>query len=103
MDKVAEPASDWTGGAPDPGTSDAPYRIYNIGNNNPAELLHYIEVIEKCLGRTAIRKLLPMQPGDVPDTAADVEDLARDVGYRRSGERRVGKEGVSTCRSRRWP
>lgn len=67
--------------APSPATSGAPYRVYNIGNNQPVELLRYIEVIEQCLGRKAIRQLLPLQPGDVPDTCADVEALMRDTGY----------------------
>jgi UDP-glucuronate 4-epimerase len=64
-----------------PGRSNAPYRLYNIGNHQPVELLRYIEVLEECLGRKAERRLLPMQPGDVPDTWADVEALRRDVGY----------------------
>ena len=70
-----------TATAPDPATSNAPYRIYNIGNNQPVELLRYIEVLEDCLGRKAEKNLLPMQPGDVPETYADVEDLTRDVGF----------------------
>jgi UDP-glucuronate 4-epimerase len=71
----------WTGSAPDPGTSSAPYRVYNIGNHQPVELLHLIAVLERSLGRTAERNLLPMQPGDVPATYADVDDLSRDVGF----------------------
>ncbi|MFN4089377.1 MAG: hypothetical protein ACK4QW_10105 [Alphaproteobacteria bacterium] len=90
VDRAAEPASGWSGVSPDPGTSNAPYRIYNIGNNRPTELLRYIEVIEESLGRKATLNLLPMQPGDVPDTAADVEDLARDTGYRPSTPVEVG-------------
>jgi UDP-glucuronate 4-epimerase len=82
LDRPAAPAGDWTGKAPDPATSSAPYRIYNIGNQQPVQLLHYIEVLEQCLGRKAIKQMLPLQPGDVPDTEADVSDLARDVGYR---------------------
>ena len=66
---------------PNPSTSRAPYRLYNIGNQRPIELLRYIEVLEQCLGRKAQKNLLPLQPGDVPDTLADVEALARDVGY----------------------
>ncbi|NNF60725.1 MAG: NAD-dependent epimerase [Gammaproteobacteria bacterium] len=81
-DKVPAPDGDWSGVSPDPGSSFAPYRIYNIGNQQPVELLRYIEVLEQCLGCKAEMNLLPMQPGDVPDTYADVEDLARDVGYR---------------------
>lgn len=92
LDKIAAPSPDWTGERPDPGTSDAPFRIYNIGNNQPAELLRYIEVIEHCLGRKAVMNLLPLQPGDVPDTAADVEDLVRDVGYCPSTMIEVGVE-----------
>ena len=67
--------------APTPATSSAPYRVYNIGNHQPVELLRYIEVLEDCLGRKAERNLLPLQPGDVPDTYADVEALQRDTGY----------------------
>jgi len=66
----------------DPGTSSAPYRIYNIGNNQPVELQRVIEILERALGRTAIKNYLPMQPGDVPETFADIDDLARDVGFR---------------------
>ncbi len=82
MDRVAAPNSSWNGDAPDPATSKSPYRIYNIGNQQPVELMRYIEVLEQCLGRKAEKNLLPMQPGDVPDTWADVEDLVADVGYR---------------------
>ena len=76
----ANPA--WTGESPDPGTSKAPYRIYNIGNNQPVELLAFISVLEDAIGRRAEKRLLPMQPGDVPETYADVDDLIRDVGFR---------------------
>jgi UDP-glucuronate 4-epimerase len=72
----------WSGSSPDPGTSYAPYRIYNIGNNNPVELLRFIETLERCLGREARKNLLPIQAGDVPATCADVDDLMRDVGFR---------------------
>jgi UDP-glucuronate 4-epimerase len=71
----------WNGDAPDPACSKAPYRLYNIGNNRPVELMHYIRTLEECLGRKAEMNLLPLQPGDVPDTWADIEDLQRDVGY----------------------
>ena len=81
MDHTAEPNPDWDPADPDPGTSRAPYRLYNIGNQQPVELMHYIEVLEECLGRKAEKNLLPLQPGDVPDTWADTEDLAKDVGY----------------------
>ena len=84
MDHVAEPNDAWDSDDPDPGTSRAPYRLYNIGNQQPVELMRYIEVIEECVGKKAEKNLLPMQPGDVPDTYADAEDLARDVGYKPS-------------------
>jgi UDP-glucuronate 4-epimerase len=82
LDRPATPNPDWSGDAPDPGTSRAPYRLYNIGNQQPIDLMRYIEVLEECLGRKAEMNLLPLQPGDVPDTWADVEDLAEQVGYR---------------------
>ena len=81
MDTTATPNDKWDATHPDPGTSNAPYRLYNIGNQQPIELMRYIEVIEECLGKTAERNLLPLQPGDVPDTYADTEDLVADVGY----------------------
>ena len=81
-DKLPEANPEWSGDRPDPGTSMAPYRIYNIGNNQPVELMRYIEVLEQCLGRQAEKRLLPLQPGDVPDTYADVRDLVADVHYR---------------------
>jgi len=79
---IAEPDPDWSGNSPDPSSSSAPFRIYNIGNNEPVQLLRYIEVIEECLGRKAQKNFLPMQPGDVPETFADIDDLVKDVGYR---------------------
>jgi UDP-glucuronate 4-epimerase len=82
LDRIALPNPDWDGENPDPATSKAPYRIYNIGNSRPIELMRYIEVLEDCLGRKAQKNLLPMQPGDVPDTWADVDDLVADIGYR---------------------
>ncbi|EHQ52084.1 NAD-dependent epimerase [Ectothiorhodospira sp. PHS-1] len=82
LDRVAEPNPAWSGAEPDSATSFAPYRLYNIGNNQPVELLHYIQVLEDCLGMKAEKNLLPLQPGDVPDTYADVQDLVNDVGYR---------------------
>jgi UDP-glucuronate 4-epimerase len=82
MDNIAAPNASWSSDQPDPGTSNVPYRLYNIGNQTPVELLHYIEVLEQCLGRTAQKNMLPLQMGDVPDTWADVEDLVTDVGYR---------------------
>ena len=81
-DRIAQPNVQWNSDAPDPGSSTAPYRLYNIGNHRPVELMRYIEVIERCLGKTAEKNLLPLQMGDVPDTFADVEDLERDVGYK---------------------
>ncbi|SMF96645.1 UDP-glucuronate 4-epimerase [Methylomagnum ishizawai] len=81
LDRVASPNPDWNGDRPDPGTSRAPYRLYNIGNNQPVELMRFIEVLEDCLGIKAEKNFLPMQDGDVPATYADVDDLARDVGY----------------------
>ena len=89
-DRIATPNNDWTGESPDPATSSAPYRIYNIGNNAPVDLSRYIEVLEDCLGRKAVKNLLPMQPGDVPDTFADIEDLVRDVGYKPATPVEVG-------------
>ncbi len=82
LDRVAEPNPDWNGKHPDPGTSSAPYRLYNIGNNAPVELMHYIKVLEDCLGKKAEMNMLPLQPGDVPDTYADVDDLVKEVGYK---------------------
>ena len=82
IDKPAQPNSSWASENPDPGTSLAPYRVYNIGNNNPVNLLAFIETFEKCLGKEAIKNLLPLQPGDVPDTYADVSDLVNDLGYK---------------------
>lgn len=77
-----QPDKTWRGEAPDPGTSYAPYRVYNIGNNHPVELMEFIGVIEECLGIEAKKEYLPMQSGDVPATYADIEDLARDFGFR---------------------
>lgn len=82
LDRVPAPNPKWSGDNPDSATSTAPYRLYNIGNNQPTELLRYIEVLEECLGKKAERNLLPLQPGDVPDTYADVDDLVADVGYK---------------------
>jgi UDP-glucuronate 4-epimerase len=90
LDHVAQPNPAWNGDQPDPGTSKAPYRLYNIGSNRPIELLRYIEVLEECLGKKAEKNLLPLQPGDVPDTYADVDALVEDVGYRPSTPIEVG-------------
>ncbi len=80
-DHTAESNPDWNSDKPDPATSKAPYRIYNIGNNNPVELMYLIETIEKSLGRVAEKRMLDIQPGDVPATYADVEALVKDVGF----------------------
>jgi UDP-glucuronate 4-epimerase len=89
-DRPAAPNPDWNGAAPDPASSNAPYRLYNIGNHSPVELMHVIEILEDKLGKTAIKNFLPMQPGDVPATYADVEDLARDVDFHPSTPIEVG-------------
>ncbi|MEN9663007.1 MAG: hypothetical protein RL324_1956 [Verrucomicrobiota bacterium] len=81
MERPAPPNPAWRADAPDPATSPAPYRLYNIGNHSPVELLRLIEVIEECLGKKAIKRMLPLQPGDVPMSFADVADLARDAGF----------------------
>jgi UDP-glucuronate 4-epimerase len=81
LDTVPGPDPAYDPLLPNPGSSSAPYRVYNIGNHQPVQLLRYIEVLEDCLGRKAEKRLLPMQPGDVPDTEADVEALRRDTGY----------------------
>ena len=80
-DRIAAPDPAWSGVAPDPATSSAPYRIYNIGNHSPVELMHFIGTLEQALGREAKKRFLPMQPGDVPATFANVADLAADVGF----------------------
>jgi len=82
LDNVAQPNTEWNGDSPDSASSKAPFRVYNIGNQTPVELLDYIETIEKHLGKTAEKELLPLQPGDVVDTYADVSDLVKDVGYK---------------------
>src|SRR6188508_518246 len=81
LDHTAQANPAWSGDKPDPGTSSAPARVYNIGNHQPVELLHFIEVLEQTLGKKADMTLMPLQPGDVPATYADIEDLARDVGF----------------------
>ncbi len=82
LDRVPKGSLAWTGNAPDPATSCAPYRLYNIGSHRPVELLYLVELLEKALGRNAKKNLLPMQPGDVPETYADVGDLTQDMGFR---------------------
>lgn len=81
LDRIPQPDLHWDSAHPNPGTSRAPYRLYNIGSNRPIELLRYIELLEECLGRKAQRIMLPLQPGDVADTFADVRELVADVGY----------------------
>jgi len=88
----AAPAPGWSGDRPDPATSYAPWRVFNIGNSQPVKLMRYIEVLEQCLGRKAIVELLPMQPGDVRATIADVSDLEQAVGFR---PRTAVEEGIS--------
>jgi UDP-glucuronate 4-epimerase len=82
LDKPAQGNSDWSSENPDPGTSTAPYRVYNIGNNNPVHLLDFIATLEEAIGKKAIKNLLPMQPGDVPDTYADVSGLMAEFDYK---------------------
>jgi len=82
LDRPAPPNLDWSGAKPDPGSSAGPWRVYNIGNNSPVELMDYIGALEKALGRKAEMELLPLQPGDVPDTFADVQDLVDQFGYK---------------------
>ena len=84
IDRIPGPNPEWSGNNPDPSSSYAPYKLYNIGNNNPVELMHFIEVLEDCLGKKAEKNLLPIQAGDVPATYADVDDLINDVGFKPS-------------------
>ena len=84
LDRPAPANREWDSNNPDPATSSAPYRLYNIGNNNPVELMDYIEALETSLGMIAEKELLPLQPGDVPDTYADVDDLVEEFGYKPS-------------------
>ena len=89
-ERIAQPDPQWNSRAPDPATSSAPFRLYNIGNHQPVQLMRYIEVIEQCLGRKAQMNLMPLQPGDVPETFADIDDLVRDTGYRPATPIEVG-------------
>ncbi|HEV7716521.1 MAG TPA: NAD-dependent epimerase [Steroidobacteraceae bacterium] len=82
LGRVAQPDPKWDSSNPDPSSSNAPFRIYNIGNNRPVPLMHYIEVLEQCLGKKAQKNMLPLQLGDVPETSANIDDLVSDVGYR---------------------
>ncbi|MDJ0647693.1 MAG: NAD-dependent epimerase [Xenococcaceae cyanobacterium MO_188.B19] len=92
IDRVAEPNPHWSGKAPDPATSYAPYKNYNIGNNQPVELMHFIETLENCLGMKAEKNLLPIQPGDVPATYADVDASVQDLGFQPNTSIEVGIE-----------
>jgi UDP-glucuronate 4-epimerase len=82
LDRAASPDPAWSGLDPSPATSRAPWRLYNIGNNRPVELLYFIECLENALGKTTEKELLPMQPGDVENTYADISRLEADIGYR---------------------
>lgn len=82
MKNIPQPNPDWSGNAPDAATSYAPYKLYNIGNNKPVELMRFIEILENCLGKKANKNLLSIQPGDVPSTYADVDDLIHDIGFK---------------------
>jgi len=84
IDRAPQGNPDWSGDKPDPGSSAAPWRVYNIGNNNPVDVPKVVTILEKELGRIAQKELLPMQPGDVPATYADVDDRMREIGFRPS-------------------
>jgi UDP-glucuronate 4-epimerase len=90
IDKIPEPNSSWDSFSPDSATSYSPYKLYNIGNNNPVQLMQFIETLEECLGKKARKNLLAMQAGDVPATYADVDDLIRDVGFKPSTSLKEG-------------
>jgi UDP-glucuronate 4-epimerase len=92
LDNVAEANESWSGDNPDSATSLAPFKLYNIGSNNPIQLMRYIEILEECLGKSAIKNMLPMQPGDVPATYADIDDLIKDVKYKPQTEIEDGIE-----------
>ncbi|MBD0343589.1 MAG: NAD-dependent epimerase [Coleofasciculus sp. Co-bin14] len=92
IDKIPEPNPTWSGDVPDPATSKAAYKLYNIGNNQPVELMRFIEVLEACLGRQAQKNMLSLQPGDVPVTYADIDDLFNDVGFKPNTPIEIGIE-----------
>jgi UDP-glucuronate 4-epimerase len=92
VDRPAAGDPDWSGLRPDPASSSAPWKVYNIGNTSPVEVLDVVRLIEEALGKKAKREILPMQPGDVPATYADVDDLMRDVGFRPSTSIKLGIE-----------
>lgn len=96
MDKIPEPNPNWSGDVPEPGSSTAPYKLYNIGNNQPVELMRFIEVIENFLGIKAQKNMIPIQAGDVPITYADVDDLFKAVGFKPSTPIEVGIERFLT-------
>jgi UDP-glucuronate 4-epimerase len=96
MDKPARPNNEWSGDCPDSGSSNAPWRVYNIGNNSPVELMDYITAIEDALNLKADKVLLPLQPGDVPDTYANVDDLIKEFNYKPSMPVRTGVENFVT-------
>ena len=89
-DQIAEPDPDWNSDDPDPRSSNAPFRIFNIGNNAPVKLTEYIEATEQAIGKKAIKEMLPLQPGDVPDTYADVSELVNAIGYKPATPVKVG-------------
>ncbi len=90
LDKPAQPDPDWDSNNPDSATSYAPWRVYNIGSNNPVELKEYVSTLESALGKTARKEMLPLQPGDVPDTYADVDNLMEDFEFKPGADLRVG-------------
>jgi len=95
LNQPAPPNPEWSGDNPDSATSKAPWRVYNVGNNNPVELMDYIEALEESLGIEADKGLLPLQPGDVPDTYADVTDLVEEFDYKPSMSVREGVENFA--------
>src|SRR3972149_3062688 len=90
--KIPSPNKEWNGEKPDPSSSFAPYKLYNIGNNQPVELSRFIEVLEECIGKKAKKNFLPMQPGDVYETFADIEDLTKNVGFKPKTDIKKGLE-----------
>ncbi|MCK5347998.1 MAG: GDP-mannose 4,6-dehydratase, partial [Desulfobacula sp.] len=90
MNNIPEPDSDWSSDNPNPSSSCVPYKLYNIGNNQPVALMDFVETIEKAIGKKAVKDYLPMQPGDVPATYADVNDLIKDTGFKPSTSIEVG-------------
>ncbi len=102
MDRIPQPNRDWNSDNPDPGTSFAPYKVYNLGNNNPVELMRFIKVLEETIGVEAKKNLLPLQAGDVPATFADVDDLIRDVGFKPSTPLEEGIHNFITWYMHDW-